>query len=35
MGKNGSGKSTFIKTLFGIIKPIEGKLSIITRVTSS
>ena len=26
MGKNGSGKSTFIKTLFGIIKPIEGTI---------
>lgn len=26
MGENGSGKSTFINTLLGVIKPIYGKV---------
>lgn len=27
VGKNGSGKSTFLKTIFGLIKPDEGEVA--------
>ena len=31
-GSNGSGKTTFIKTLLGIVKPISGNIAIGTDV---
>ena len=32
MGRNGSGKSTFLRTIAGIMKPDEGKLTVKGRV---
>jgi zinc/manganese transport system ATP-binding protein len=31
IGRNGSGKTTFLKTILGVIKPLSGKLSSVTE----